>query len=602
MRLIPLAPLLALLSFASSPSFAISAEALGKSETSLFTRVSSRYQAVLQGVSFYYYTQADRLQILTELFHSVELDYSLLEMKANRFRLDLADMKRQALAEETAIADTSDEGEQAAANLRFLDRAKKIVATFQDTHFRLRGRVRPGAVLLPFKIAKAEGKYIVSARYTKLMAFLALTEPAFSEVELGQEVVSIDGMPVEQAKTALAAYISASSEGARELDAVAALTFRSFAYPEQAYSIVGLRAKNGSITKLKVPWSYGMPSRGDLNRYLKDRGFFRFDELQLAWDEEKKEWKAKGITLDNEEAFRGLPPLAQEEKFFDGYKETVVKTGYLINGGKAYAVLQINSFHEKEVVSAKDEKLKFLSVLRKFIKKAERAGTSLILDLRVNGGGNSSYPSALLSMLAPKGSIYAGPTGSFRMTRYAQAIIDQHLDREMIPEVLKGLTEEEMRKLFADAVRNKDAYTAAYSTGDIQTDPEVGGFSQKVVALISPECVSACDMTAILLKHSGRAVLIGSPTNGTGAGFMSNSSLNSEWMDSYKVLWTNVPNFLFGFPGGKPGEFTFPGQAEALNSENKPVAPDVAYESTSQDLLQGSEGWIKKAFEILDAK
>ncbi|MGZ3693574.1 MAG: S41 family peptidase [Bdellovibrionota bacterium] len=600
MKTLTLLPGLALLllSLSSSAKSPAPAQTTDDKNTSLFTRVNHRYQAVLQGVSFYYYTQADRVQIISEFLHSIESDYALLDIKAKRFNIDMDELKKQALADETAIRDTADEKEQASSNLQFLDRAKKLVALFQDTHFSAKARAPLNPTLLPFAIAKSEGKYIILGRYRKLMEYLAQKDPSFSEIELGQEVVSIDDLPIEKAIAALTPFISGSSQAFRESRAATALTFRDFAFPDRGYAIVGLKNKNGDVVKMKFPWFYRMPSRGDENLYFKERGFLQYDQLRMNWDEENNKWASKSIPLDNEDSIHSLPALTDKHEFNNQADDTIVKTGYVLRGGKAYAVLQINSFMESDVFDEKKNKISFLQALRAFINKIDSESTPLILDLRGNGGGNGKYPAALLSMLT-EDKTYGGPTQALRVTRNSQELTDESTDHETVPEELKALSQEQLNKLLTDAIQDRDVHTAAFSTGDIQADPEVGGFSQKVVALLTPECISACDMTAFLLKSSGRATIIGSPSNGTGAGFLSSGALDSQFTDSYRVLQANIPNFLFGLPGA-PGTLLFPGQAEALNSENKPTQPDVLYEGTTDDLLHGSQGWINKAIEILN--
>ena len=82
-------------------------------------------------------------------------------------------------------------------------------------------------------------------------------------------------------------------------------------------------------------------------------------------------------------------------------------------------------------------------------------------------------------------------------------------------------------------------------TSEITASKEVGGFHQKIVALTSPKCVSACDIMASLLSHSKRATLIGLPTNGTGAGARTLHPFNGTvWKDDHKILAIKIPNFF----------------------------------------------------------
>jgi hypothetical protein len=95
--------------------------------------------------------------------------------------------------------------------------------------------------------------------------------------------------------------------------------------------------------------------------------------------------------------------------------------------------------------------------------------------------------------------------------------------------------------------------------------------------------------------------LIGTHSNGTGAGFTYQDSRTAlNWRDNYYVLSTQIPNFLFGNPGGQVGNFIYPSSVESLNSENKPVMADVTYDVTMDDVLKNDAGWINKAIEVLN--
>lgn len=565
---------------------------------SLFQRTSERLKAVSLGISFYYITQEDRIRILTDLFQSIKNDYAPLEIKKKLFQLDLEEMKRSALNAESAIPDTTNALEQADSNLKFIDRTRKIVAQFRDTHFAVNTRTPMNQALVPFSLEKVAGKYIIVNRYTKLMAFLAGKATAFGTIELGDEVLSFDGVPVEKAKDELMPYISGSSDLWREKMAVEALTARNFALPNRGFTVIEIRHANGRPRRMKFPLLYRAPDRGDQALFMSSMGYTRYDDLRLGWDEERKQWKTLGIEGDNEDYENSLPALSGGRSFTKSGGSVAVRTGYLIKGGKAYGLLQINTFKESKILDEKQSSVGFKDILRSFIKELEANAVPLILDLRANGGGNSNYPRQLLSMLTEKDKKYGSQTEAYPTTRNIQQILDEATSHETAAEELEGLSEEQLQTLMQEALRSKEVYTSAFSNGDVNPDPEVGGYSQKIVALISPNCISACDIMASLLKSSGRATLIGLPSNGTGAGFLSTANNDSSWTDSFRVFKSEIPNFLFG-SAGPVGTAIFPGQAETLNLENRPTVPDVAYAPALDDILGNSSGWIKKALETL---
>jgi Peptidase family S41 len=586
----------------TSPAPAQAAAPSNPADQDLFQRVQDRYKAVLKGISFYYYTQADRVQALQELFLAIDNQYAQLPLKKHRLQLDFDALKDNALAAEKAIPDTLDEAQQARSNIEFFGRVRKTVALFQDTHFSIGAKQTLSPIMIPIQIVEIRGKFFVAARFPKLISLLAEDESDFNGIDLGDEVVSIDGVPTAQARDALLPYISGSSDAARKLDATAALTQRRFAFPDNPTTVLEFRDDKGNSMKLKFPWFYNTLTRADQRRFFSDRNYLSDNQLHLTWDEDKKKWKSGDLTTDNPDFLYALPPLAGQAVYKNSDGEAIVKSGYLVRNGKAYAVLQLNAFDERTVVDASGATLKFLDVARNFIKDAETAGTSLILDLRNNPGGMASYPQALFSMLTEKNKTYPNYTEAYRVTRFAQEVNDENQGQTPTGEEITGLSRESLRKLLEDAVRSGDELTAAYSNGDITADSTVGGFSQKIVALISPNCVSSCDIASILLKSSGRAVFVGQPTNGTGGGFIGSDGTSTRWSDPYQILSGKIPTDLFGLPGGPAGAYIFPGQEEALNTENRPTTPKVYYEQSIDDVLKGGQGWINKAIEVLESK
>ena len=118
---------------------------------------------------------------------------------------------------------------------------------------------------------------------------------------------------------------------------------------------------------------------------------------------------------------------------------------------------------------------------------------------------------------------------------------------------------------------------------------------------MTPNCVSACDNMINLLKSSKRAILVGTHSNGTGAGFSSDSRLNTQWTDPRHVLSTTFPNYIFGVPGGAPGEYIFEkDSAWKLCSENRPHQADIFYTTQMVDLMNSNKGWFEKAAEVLE--
>jgi hypothetical protein len=175
------------------------------------------------------------------------------------------------------------------------------------------------------------------------------------------------------------------------------------------------------------------------------------------------------------------------------------------------------------------------------------------------------------------------------------------------------------------ARREGRPFTPAFVGGPLRARPAVGGYAGRVVALTGPACMSACDRLAALLRASGRAVLVGAPTEGAGGSQQETAAVAARWTDSRRVLWVSIPNASFGVPraaagpvvavassaapGGlapaaaegpvRAGEIPFEAFFDGYLIENRPVEPDVRYDARVDDVTSGGRGWQEQVDAIL---
>jgi hypothetical protein len=230
--------------------------------STLFDDVSLRYAGVVQGTSFPYYSQAERVQTITDLIQSIQSDYSLLLYKQHTLGVDIVAIGQAAITAEQAIPDVTTDVAQAQGNMQFLDRVRQITANFQDSHFQLDAVDSPSPVSLGFVVSNIGGKYLVTSLRSKYL-------PNTPQIAIGDEVVSIDGQDPLTAATELKPYFPASSDLYRTNSALFSLTSRDFALPTQATAAVVLR-RNGSTISLNLPWGAALIARSDQATYLKN--------------------------------------------------------------------------------------------------------------------------------------------------------------------------------------------------------------------------------------------------------------------------------------------------------------------------------------------
>ncbi len=575
---------------------------------------------VYAGLKFNYLDKEDRLFILKDFLKTVELQYVLLPLKKELIGLDYKKMKAEALAVEEAFDDVlldvkDNKNEemkeritflQASSNMDFLDRMAILVAKFKDTHFSLQEKIPRPFIYTGVRLFRIDGKIVVGSLEEKFLAMASkLSGYDLSVIKTGDEVLSIDGVPVEEKINEIKPYISGSSEEFIDSQAVRSLMLRNVKYEKKNYMRVVF--KNAGTMKLPIFANNSMADtpRLDVITYLNKYKVpsdataigITFDQINNTWND--SELSYKGYNVRNL-----VKNLKGPSVYLDENGSAAIRTGYYMNKGKTYAVMQILTFSTTNVTKGK-ETLTFIDALRNFILEVKESEVPLILDLRVNNGGNATYPEKLLSMIIKEKDTYAPSTKAMRITQYMRGLFETWVTQGVVAEdENSGITNDIFLDLFDKALDARADYTPMYvDRKPITADPLVSGFNNKVVALVTADCISACDMTAFVIKDSKRATIIGSHSNGTGAGYYSSSALNTNWEDRLKVFSSTIPNFLFGKAGNDIKSLVF-GDASVseLCTENKPTIADIKYSSTELDLTNDNLGWLKKAVEVLDSQ
>jgi hypothetical protein len=309
-----------------------------------------------------------------------------------------------------------------------------------------------------------------------------------------------------------------------------------------------------------------------------------------------------------------LPKAEQKhlETFLDESEDPAVRMGEIITpSGVGVCYLQLLTFLPTKLKQeGSDEAVDYLTPIKDFIKETCQAkGLQLILDLRANGGGNGGYPPTLLSILSPANAAFKTVARAYRVSYRGKSIIEQMLFQSSTDSAWSALELGEN----VNPITSWEAYQKAYATQQKYTEiiggtpitahSKVGGYDGKIVALVTPQCISACDMTAALLQRNQRATLIGTSTNGTGAGYRSTDSLSETWKDSDNFFSIKIPNFIFGVLPEQPaaGEIGLPFEKfmDTAMLENRPSVAEEQYQLTLNEILGKETGWYKKALEVL---
>lgn len=259
---------------------------------------------VYAGIKFDYFDRDDRLLILNDFLKTVELEYALLPLKVKRIGLDFNQLKVNAIANETAaenilIVDRSDLAErervsflQAKANMEFLDRMQGLLALFQDTHFSIREKISRPFVYTGVRLFRIDGKVIVGAIEKKFMAMAQkLSGSDFSTIGIGDEVVAINGQPVEERINKLKKYISGSSNEFIDYQAIRALTIRNFNYDFSNSMTIAFKKAGVFKLPLFANRPVGSTARLDAITFFNKMGIpSDSSTIGMSFDKSSKQW------------------------------------------------------------------------------------------------------------------------------------------------------------------------------------------------------------------------------------------------------------------------------------------------------------------------
>ena len=572
------------------------------------------------GDRFYYLNAFDRVNVLSDVKEMVLENYVLLSIKSGLgIVTDPQKLFDDAIAREAKIdvEELINSLDQARSNLRFIDRVQTILATFQDTHFSGRPVVAAPSILNGLQLLRVGGEVRVVAKIPQIIAYdasHAVVPADYAKIKVGAKVVKIDGVPVNDAAAALLPLMSASTPEFADMRSVMALAQRSASYPETPYADWEFAVDGVSEPLLvRLPYFYvASMQRQDALYFLKTKGFQSIADLKLTFDETTGSWAYSHLLPVEGYASTEIPQGMVGATVWYGADDsakgavTSMRTGYVVRRGKAYGVLQLFEFSSQKValkVGAPGAEQKgYKDPIVAFVKELKASGTPLILDLRVNGGGDPMNSVAVLEAVAKTGESYPSTIRALRVTRIIRQMLESG-DLDKLPALghydYDSTTLVELRK----AIAAHRKYTSSFAlTDDIKASPDVGGYDQKIVALVTPSCISACDGMSTLLQTAKRATFIGTHTNGTGAGFIGSGPFEDMVLqDRYRVMNLRVPNRLFG-PGRLVGTHVYdsPTAFADMNSENRPTVAEIQYQEVLGDYTARGQGWFEKSMDTLD--
>ncbi len=551
----------------------------------------------------------ERVRAACELRDAIRARYVFLESKRAllgdafdaRARLDAC------VATERAI-------EREQEPLRFFDRARRCAAGFEDGHLLVGMPARLPQVALGVGLRAAGGKLVIGWREPGLRRLAG--EAAWEALPVGAEVVAIDGRSVAAAIQELAAEIPASSAGARRARAIEALTRRDFAFPDRPVAELAVVAPGGAPRKVELRWwvSPGAERHPVAAGWARRTGIAS-SEL-LAWFEDAARPRP-GAAEDGAPPWApifAMPAAGALREWVDENGRVALRFGVIERGvGKDLCYLQILSFHTRTLTSGGKGR-PFPEVTDALVRECGARRLDLILDLRRNEGGYLDHSTAVAEALARAGAAQPAAAPLLRATEWNESVYRERAGESLAvaaaaaspaapPPAADVLAPRHILDAIGAARGEGRFLTPAFVAAPLRARPAAGGFEGRVVALTGPACMSACDRLAALLRASGRAVLVGGPTEGAGGSQQETPGLPARWTDSRRLLSVSIPNAAFGVPRAPSDdparEVPFEKFFEGYGIENRPVEPDVRYEPQLEDVTANGRGWLERVDAIL---
>ena len=382
----------------------------------------------------------------------------------------------------------------------------------------------------------------------------------FMEACVGDEVLFWHGTPIQRALERKSRHNAGANPPARRAQALASLTIRPLAKrppPDEDWVLVQLVTESGAIPELRMPWRVlTLP-------FMTDRSHASVD-LQADVLRRARRMLFPAPTRP------GTPVHTDDLRCF-----TPARLG---EGGDALGYLRINTFLVKDASAFQAEMIAILARL---------PPRGLVLDVRDNGGGLVEAAERCLQLFTPH-PIEPAPM-QLRATPAVLALCEAQ-EADLHPTSLGRWT---------SSVQHALTIGALYSSALPMTPPALCNavgqhYSGPVVLLTNAFCYSATDIFAGGFQDHAIGPVLGVHTN-TGAGGA------NVW--PYSMLQT-AQDKPPGLPGGAELRVALRrslrvGPSAGLELEERGVVPDVPWDMTRRDLLEGDIDLLARARALL---
>jgi len=437
---------------------------------------------------------------------------------------------------------------------------------------------------LGFVTDYVEGKVLIESVDREI-----LPEEKFPFVR-GDELISIDGEATEDIMARLSEFCSEGNEIAEKRFLAYDITNRRQRYypeiPTGESTIEVFSQERGAKESVTLEWqTWGNPLAGETSSDLTKNAATRTTQNEgEKWPSPLKRlrWSAMDMERIKGSGIRDPEPFfTLWDSFVERSKEPLY-SGMFLFEGKRIGFIRIHTWNP-------DDSTPWFEFLEKEIAFLEKETDALIIDQTNNGGGWICLGEEVSRFLVtePIPSNYFQLRANRHMLLsfeewYNEVLSDDNVSDEK--KIVEGILEELRRAIAEGDTLTKpislcagDGSIHPYRTGD----GEITTYSKPVMMLINEWSISTADMTPAPLQDAGRVVMFGGRTCGAGGNVETTPRIGySDFQISQTESLTVRPKPVMS-----------PNGIETRYLENVGVIPDVEYQVTVDDFMNGYLGY-----------
>ncbi|MEM9103095.1 MAG: S41 family peptidase [Pseudomonadota bacterium] len=406
--------------------------------------------------------------------------------------------------------------------------------------------------------------------------------PAITNLQLGDEIVSIDNQSLETLVDSLIVEGAGANNFAGFKRALAKVTFRTFRSDtlpsDNQVTYTFKRASNGSEYQISLPWI----SVGDetcLEASLSDGTNtntvnFAVNDPLIALTENSQDDFQKQYN-----AHFGKPALSNSNFSVNPTIDTTIQWGLLNNSQGRFGYLSLSSMVPATGIVGGVE------IISNLLTNELSDTDGLIIDIRDNGGGFIVYAEILPQLFSPE---FVEP--------YKKRALKAELNELIFVDL--ALEGDDWKNAYEDIIGTSATYTQPIEITSLSFANDFMGqlYFKPVAVLTNAACYSACDLLAGLMQDFGNSTLWGEDLL-TGAGGANVIGFNGVLINAFQL--DNLPESgIQALPGGQDMRVAWRQTIRTGDSENRVIEDlGVSVERRARPTVADIQGNTQSQFD-----